>query len=107
MASRDQKAFLKDLKTVYAANTKNMAEQKFLLLGEKCGSKYSIVLKSWKSKWDYLSAYFKYTKPVRRLIYTTILLKDFIVRYENTLNLKGHSLLRMRYLNYFTLLYSR
>jgi len=77
VASKDQKEFLKDLKTVYAADTKDMAEQSLLLLDEKWGSKYPIVLKSWQSKWDYLSAYFKYTKPVRRLIYTTNPIEGF------------------------------
>ncbi len=77
VASKDQKAFLKDLKTVYAADTKDMAEQNLLLLDDKWGAKYPIVLKSWQTKWDYLSAYFKYTKPVRRLIYTTNPIEGF------------------------------
>ena len=77
VASKDQKAFLKDLKTVYAADTQDMAEQSLLLLDEKWGAKYPIVLKSWQTKWEYLSAYFKYTKPVRRLIYTTNTIEGF------------------------------
>ena len=77
VASKDQKIFLKDLKTVYAADTKDLAEQNLLLLDEKWGVKYPIVLKSWQTKWDYLSAYFKYTKPVRRLIYTTNPIEGF------------------------------
>lgn len=77
VASKDQKAFLKDLKTVYGADTKDMAEQNLLLLDEKWGAKYPAVLKSWQTKWDYLSAYFKYTKPVRRLIYTTNSIEGF------------------------------
>jgi len=77
VASKDQKAFLKDLKTVYAADTKDLAEQNLLILDEKWGAKYPIVLKSWQTKWDYLSAYFKYTKPVRRLIYTTNPIEGF------------------------------
>lgn len=77
VASKDQKPFLKDLKTVYTADTKDLAEQNLLLLDEKWGAKYPIVLKSWRSKWDYLSAYFKYTKPLRRLIYTTNSIEGF------------------------------
>lgn len=77
IASKDLKPFLKDLKTVYAADTKDLAEQNLLLLDEKWGQKYPIVLKSWQTKWDYLSAYFKYTKPVRRLIYTTNPIEGF------------------------------
>ena len=77
VSSKDLKPFLKDLKTVYGADTKDLAEQNLLLLDEKWGQKYPIVLKSWQTKWDYLSAYFKYTKPVRRLIYTTNPIEGF------------------------------
>lgn len=77
IASKDIKPFLKDLKTVYAADTKDLAEQNLLRLDEKWGAKYPLVLKSWQTKWDYLSAYFKYTPPVRRLIYTTNPIEGF------------------------------
>lgn len=77
IASKDLKPFLKDLKTVYAADTKDLAENNLLLLDEKWGEKYPMVLKSWQTKWDYLSGYFKYTKPVRRLIYTTNPIEGF------------------------------
>lgn len=36
-----------------------------------------MVLKSWQTKWDYLSAYFKYSKDVRRIIYTTNAIEGF------------------------------
>jgi transposase-like protein len=77
VASKDQRAFMKELKTVYTAQTKELAEQNLLMLDEKWGKKYPMVLKSWQSKWDYLSAYFKYTAPVRRLIYTTNPIEGF------------------------------
>ena len=77
IASKEQKSFLKDLKCVYAADTKELAEQNLLLLDEKWGAKYPIVLKSWQTKWDYLSAYFKYSKQVHRLIYTTNPIEGF------------------------------
>ena len=71
IASKDQKAFLRDLKTVYKADTKELAEQHLLELDEKWGKKYPMVLRSWQEKWDALSTYFKYSKDIRRLIYTT------------------------------------
>ena len=77
VASKDQKAFLCDLKEVYGADTKLLAEDRLLALDEKWGEKYPLVLKSWHSKWDYLSAYFKYSKEVRRLIYTTNPIEGF------------------------------
>ena len=61
---------MSDLKTVYKADTKDMAEQYLLELDEKWGKKYPMVLRSWQSKWEELSAYFKYSVEIRRLIYT-------------------------------------
>ena len=77
VASKHQKEFLKDLKTVYAADTKELAETNLLHLDEKWGDKYPMVIKSWQTKWDNLSTYFKYTKPVRKLIYTTNPIEGF------------------------------
>ena len=77
VSSKDQKVFMKDLKTVYTADTKDLAEQNLLLMDEKWGHQYPMVIKSWQTKWDHLSTYFKYTKPVRRLIYTTNPIEGF------------------------------
>jgi transposase-like protein len=77
VASKDQKVFMKDLRTVYGADTQDLAEQNLLLLDEKWGHQYPMVIKSWQTKWDHLSTYFKYTKPVRRLIYTTNPIEGF------------------------------
>ena len=62
---------------VYAADTKELAETNLLHLDEKWGDKYPMVIKSWQTKWDNLSTYFKYTKPVRKLIYTTNPIEGF------------------------------
>ena len=77
IASKDQKPFLKDLKTVYAADTKDLAEQHLLELDEKWGQKYPMVLRSWQTKWEQLSTYFKYEPDLRRLIYTTNPIEGF------------------------------
>ena len=71
IASKDQKEFLKDLKQVYQATTKDIAEENLLQLEEKWGEKYPMVINSWQNNWDHLSAYFKYDAHIRRLIYTT------------------------------------
>lgn len=77
VASKDQKIFMADLKTVYQAETKELAEQRLLELDEKWGKKYPMVLKSWQTKWDALSTYFKYSADIRRLIYTTNAIEGF------------------------------
>lgn len=68
---------MKDLKEVYKASTKELAESRLLELDEKWGTKYPIVLKSWNTNWEMLSNYFKYPEPVRKIIYTTNIIEGF------------------------------
>ena len=58
VVSKDQKAFMADLKLVYKATSKDLAEHHLLELGEKWGKKYPAVIKSWQSNWDALIAIF-------------------------------------------------
>lgn len=71
IASKNQKEFMVDLKEVYKANSKDLAEVKLIDLEEKWGKKYPLVLKSWNNNWHNLSGYFKYSAEIRKIIYTT------------------------------------
>lgn len=77
VASKDQKEFMKDLKVVYQATTKDFAEDNLIALTEKWSKKYPIVTDSWNNNWGKLSTYFKYTESIRRLIYTTNTIEGF------------------------------
>lgn len=68
VASKNQKEFIKDLKLVYQAPNRDVAETNLLGLDKKWGKKYPMVIKSWQNNWDNLSTYFKYSDEVRRLI---------------------------------------
>lgn len=71
VGSKDQKAFMVDLKRIYQASSKDEAEHHLLELDEKWGKKYPIVIRSWQQNWEALSTYFKYDRHIRKLIYTT------------------------------------
>ena len=71
VASKDQKAFMRDLKPVYKAVNKESAELALDELDRLWGNKYPAVIASWRDKWHLLSAYFKYPDAVRKPIYTT------------------------------------
>jgi putative transposase len=71
IASKDQKEFMKQLKTVYTAPTEEAALENLNLLEDTWSKKYSLALKSWKTNWNNLSTFFKYPQEIRTVIYTT------------------------------------
>jgi putative transposase len=89
VASKDQKAFMADLKLVYRASGKDLAEHRLLELDEKWGKKYPAVIKSWQTQWDNLSQYFKYPEELRRIIYTTNIVEGFHRQVRKYTKTKG------------------
>ncbi len=83
VASKDQKIFLSELKPVYKAVTKELAELNLETLAEKWSKKYPVVIKSWQDNWHKLSTYFKYTEDIKRIIYTTNTIEGFHRQVRN------------------------
>ena len=103
IASADQKPFMKDLKLVYQATTKEIAEDGLLKLDEKWGKKYPIVLNSWNNKWENLSYYFKYPKEIRKIMYTTNIIESVHKQFRKLTKTKGtfpneNSLMKLLYM---------
>ncbi len=103
VASKDQKEFMRDLKLVYQATTKELAEDELLKLDEKWGKKYPIVLQSWQNKWENLSYYFKYPKEIRKIMYTTNIIESVHRQFRKLTKTKGafpneNSLLKLLYM---------
>jgi putative transposase len=67
---KDRKAFVQDLKAVYQAPNREVAETNLLHLGEKWSDKYAMAVRSWENNWEELSTFFNYPSQIRRLIYT-------------------------------------
>lgn len=102
VASKNQKAFMADLKCVYKAATLNTAESALDELETKWGDKYPMVIKSWRTKWPTLSAYFKYPDYVRTAIYTTNAVEAVHRQFRKLTKTKGgfaneNSLLKLLY----------
>ncbi len=105
IASKDQKEFLSELKPVYKAPTRELAEMNLENLGEKWRKKYPVVIKSWEENWHKLSTYFKYTEDIRRIIYTTNTIEGFHRQVRKVTKNKGvfpsdDALLKLVYLAY-------
>ena len=103
VASKNQKAFMVDLKRVYRATSKDAAEQALDELEARWGDLYPIVIKSWRTKWGNLSAYFKYPPDIRRVIYTTNSIEAVHRQFRKLTKTKGgfpneDSLMKLLYL---------
>ena len=103
VGSKHQKEFMGDLKRVYKAVNKELAESELDILEDKWNDKYPIVIKSWRSNWERLSQYFKYPEEIRRIIYTTNTIEAVHRQFRKLTKTKGafpnqDSLLKLLYL---------
>ena len=103
VGSKNQKEFMADLKRVYKAATKDLAESELDTLEEKWNDKYPIVIKSWRNNWERLSQYFKYPEDIRRIIYTTNTIEAVHRQFRKLTKTKGafpnqDSLLKLLYM---------
>ena len=89
IASKNQKEFMKDLKLVYKAVSKDAAELALDDLEQKWGAKYPMVIESWKRNWNELSTYFEFAEPIRRIIYTTNTVEGFHRQVRKVTKTKG------------------
>jgi putative transposase len=89
VASKDSKAVMADVKLIYRAVSKELAEEHLDALEKKWGSKYPIVIKSWRNNWHKLSTFFKYAADIRRLIYTTNTIEGFHRQIRKVTKTKG------------------
>jgi putative transposase len=105
VSTKDRKAVITDLREVYQASTQAQAEQALLILEEKWNQKYPSMIKSWLDNWLRLSAYFKYPKEIRRVMYTTNIIESFHSQLRKITKSKrvfssDDSLLKLLYLVY-------
>lgn len=102
---KDYKAVTKDLKLIYGAVSKDIAEMELLQFEEKWGKQYPIIIKSWQNNWDKLSTYFQYSQRIRKLIYTTNPIEGYHRQIRKVTKTKGSfpsddALLKLVYLAY-------
>ncbi len=103
VGSKNQKEFMADLKRVYKAATRDLAESELDFLEKKWADKYPIVIKSWRNNWERISQYFKYPEDIRRIIYTTNTIEAVHRQFRKLTKTKGafpnkDSLLKLLYM---------
>jgi putative transposase len=74
---KDLKKVTAALKLIYKAATEEAALLELDHFEEVWGSKYPLVIRSWRSNWDELATFFKYPPELRKLIYTTNMIESY------------------------------
>ncbi len=67
----DRKKFTSELKAIYTAPNRHLAEQALDKIEKKWGEKYGHAIKSWRNNWDELTAFLDFPLEIRKIIYTT------------------------------------
>lgn len=73
---KDKKLFTQDMRLIYTAPNKEMAEAELKSFEQKWGDKYMYAVKSWRANWDDLTAFFDFPLEIRKIIYTTNLIEN-------------------------------
>lgn len=79
---KDRKEYARDLKTIYGASTEEQGYQNMEDVSEKWKEKYPNSMKSWKVNWDAISPIYKFSKEVRKVIYTTNAIESLNSTYK-------------------------
>ena len=68
---KDRKAVTPALKTIYRAETEEVARRRLEEFEAVWGASYPSIGQSWRRNWDQVVPFFAYPPEVRRVIYTT------------------------------------
>ena len=71
VSHKDKKEFACDLKTIYHSSNERKGYEKMQEITEKWSKKYPNSMKSWEVNWDSIAVMFKFSKEVRKVLYTT------------------------------------
>ena len=82
VAYKDMKPFANDLKGIYLAPDEKTGYEELEKVRKKWEKIYPNVMKSWELNWDVLSPIFKFSKEVRKVIYTTNAIESLNSTYK-------------------------
>lgn len=68
---KDRKRIANELKAIYEADTLDLAKIALDEFKDRHSNDFPNIAKSWENNWEELTTYFRYSKPIRKLIYTT------------------------------------
>lgn len=71
VSHKDKREFAKDLKKIYTSENEVRGTEMLMEVMEKWEKKYPNAMTSWENNWDVISPFFKYSKELRKIMYTT------------------------------------
>lgn len=77
---KERKAIATELKLIYQAPNLEAAEEALEIFAAKWGSKYPLIVKSWRANWERIIPMFAYPAEIRRIVYTTNAIESWRVK---------------------------
>ncbi|CAM5786316.1 IS256 family transposase [Brevibacillus borstelensis] len=74
---KDLKKITSELKPIYKAPTEQAALEELDQFEQTWGSRYPLMVRSWRNNWDEIATFFKYPPEIRKLIYTTNVIESY------------------------------
>jgi transposase-like protein len=73
---KDRKAVIAGLKTIYLAPSAELAAGALDEFASVWGTKYPMIARSWRSRWNEVIPFFKFSPEIRKAVYTTNAIKQ-------------------------------
>ena len=89
VGARYQKEFISDLKEVYRAPSRELAETALERLEGKWNDRARAAVRGWRENWAHLSLFFDFPDEVRRMIYTTNAVEALHRQFRKVTKTKG------------------
>jgi transposase-like protein len=73
---KDRKGFTADMREIYTATNREVAQLALNQLEDKWGHKYGYAIKGWRHNWEELTAFLDFPLEIRKIIYTTNIIEN-------------------------------
>lgn len=87
---KDRKQVARDLKPIYTAVDRDVAELALVEFDGKWGKQYPMITQSWRTSWERVVPFLDFAPDLRRILYTTNAIESFNARVRKLVNGKGH-----------------
>lgn len=74
---KDLKKITTDLKPIYRAATEETALEELDVFEKASGTKYPLMVRSWRADWHEIATFFKYPPEIHKIIYSANIIKSY------------------------------